>query len=120
MAGQLLEIENVGKRFGGFAALDGINLTVAQGERVGLIGPNGSGKSTLVNCLCGTLTNETGTVQFDGYPMNGLAAHQRTHRGMARSFQLPRPFGSLNLVDNLRIPLLYTVHARSGPDRKSV
>jgi branched-chain amino acid transport system ATP-binding protein len=113
MAGQLLEIENVGKRFGGFAALDGINLTVAQGERVGLIGPNGSGKSTLVNCLCGTLTNETGTVQFDGYPMNGLAAHQRTHRGMARSFQLPRPFGSLTVAENLRIPLLYTVNARA-------
>jgi branched-chain amino acid transport system ATP-binding protein len=49
----LLQIENVGKRFGGFVALDGINLAVAQGERVGLIGPNGSGKSTLVNCLCG-------------------------------------------------------------------
>jgi branched-chain amino acid transport system ATP-binding protein len=113
MAGQLLEIENVGKRFGGFAALDGINLTVAQGERVGLIGPNGSGKSTLVNCLCGTLTNETGTVQFDGHAMNGLAAHERTHRGMARSFQLPRPFGSLTVAENLRIPLLYTVNARA-------
>src|SRR5882724_5476385 len=114
MAGQLLEVENVGKRFGGFAALDGINLTVAQGERVGLIGPNGSGKSTLVNCLCGTLTNETGTVQFDGHAMNGLTAHQRTHRGMARSFQLPRPFHTLSVAENLRIPLLFTAHSRSG------
>ena len=113
MPESLLNVENVGKRFGGFVALDSINLAVAQGERVGLIGPNGSGKSTLVNCLCGTLTNETGTVQFDGHAMNGLAAHERTHRGMARSFQLPRPFGSLTVAENLRIPLIYTVNARS-------
>ena len=114
MAGSLLDVENLSKRFGGFVALDGINLSVAQGERVGLIGPNGSGKSTLVNCMCGTLQNETGTVQFDGHAMNGLSAHQRTHRGMARSFQLPRPFGTLSVAENLRIPLLYTAHSRRG------
>ena len=68
----LLEVRGLGKRFGGFVALDGIDLSVAQGERLGLIGPNGSGKSTLVNCMCGTLHNETGTVQFDGHAMNGL------------------------------------------------
>src|SRR5262245_57857264 len=110
----LLEVDNVGKRFGGFVALEGINLSVQQGERVGLIGPNGSGKSTLVNCMCGTLHNETGTVHFDGHAMNGLTAHQRTHRGMARSFQLPRPFATLTVAENLRIPLLYTVVARRG------
>ena len=114
MADALLQVENLGKRFGGFVALDGINLEVAQGERVGLIGPNGSGKSTLVNCMCGTLHNETGTVQFDGHAMNGLSAHQRTHRGMARSFQLPRPFGTLSVAENLRIPLLFTAHSRRG------
>ena len=109
----LLEVQGLGKRFGGFVALDGINLSVAQGERLGLIGPNGSGKSTLVNCLCGTLVNETGSVLFDGYAINGLTAHERTHRGMARSFQLPRPFGTLTVAENLRIPLLYTVNARA-------
>src|SRR5690606_14214570 len=88
----LLEVEGVGKRFGGFVALDGVNLTVGRGERIGLIGPNGSGKSTLVNCICGTLHNETGTVRFEGKSLNGLASHQRTYRGIARSFQLPRPF----------------------------
>jgi branched-chain amino acid transport system ATP-binding protein len=110
----LLEVADVGKRFGGFVALDGINLAVAQGERVGLIGPNGSGKSTLVNCICGTLVNETGDVTFDGRKMDGLAAHERTHLGMARSFQLPRPFITLTVTENLRIPLLYTVNARPG------
>jgi branched-chain amino acid transport system ATP-binding protein len=110
----LLDIAALGKRFGGFVALDGIALTVAAGERVGLIGPNGSGKSTLVNCICGTLRNETGKVSFDGQPIDGLSAHERTRRGLARSFQLPRPFASLSVAENLRIPLLYTVNARPG------
>jgi len=114
MASALLEVDNLGKRFGGFVALDGINLSVTQGERVGLIGPNGSGKSTLVNCMCGTLQNESGTVRFDGHVVDGLAAHQRTHRGMARSFQLPRPFTTLTVSENIRIPLLYTANTRRG------
>jgi branched-chain amino acid transport system ATP-binding protein len=114
MTAPLLQIDGLGKRFGGFVALSDIALDVQKGERLGLIGPNGSGKSTLVNCICGTLHNETGTVRFEGKPIDGLLAHQRTHLGIARSFQLPRPFGSLSLVDNIRIPLLYTVQARQG------
>jgi len=108
----LLHVEKVGKRFGGFVALQDIDLEVQQGERLGLIGPNGSGKSTLVNCICGTLANEQGSVRFAGAAMDGLAAHQRTRLGLARSFQLPRPFGSLTLAENLRIPILYAVNAR--------
>jgi len=115
----LLHVDNISKHFGGFVALDGVELEVMPGERLGLIGPNGSGKSTLVNCICGTLQNESGSVRFEGQPMDGLAAHQRTHRGLARSFQLPRPFHSMSLADNLRIPLLYTVHARQGPLRSA-
>lgn len=112
MTASILEVRNLSKRFGGFVALDGIELAVAEGERVGLIGPNGSGKSTLVNCICGTLTNETGTVRFNGEAMEGLLTHERTRRGMARSFQLPRPFVSMTVAENLRVPLLYTVNAR--------
>jgi branched-chain amino acid transport system ATP-binding protein len=114
MAEALLEIAGLSKRFGGFVALDGVDLNVKKGERLGLIGPNGSGKSTLVNCICGTLHNETGSVLFDGKPLNGLLAHQRTRLGVARSFQLPRPFMGLSVADNLRVPLIYTVHAREG------
>jgi len=110
----LLHVEGLGKRFGGFTALQDVGLEVQPGERLGLIGPNGSGKSTLVNCICGTLHNEQGSVRFDGAAMNGLTAHQRTRLGLARSFQLPRPFGSLTLAENLRIPILYAVNARSG------
>ncbi|MGH7044509.1 MAG: ABC transporter ATP-binding protein [Acetobacteraceae bacterium] len=112
MSGVLLEVTGLAKRFGGFVALDGIDLAVAAGERVGLIGPNGSGKSTLVNCLSGTLRNEAGQVRFDGHTLNGLAAHRRTRLGLARSFQLPRPFLSLTVEENLRIPIEYVVHTR--------
>jgi branched-chain amino acid transport system ATP-binding protein len=115
----LVELRDLGKRFGGFVALDTVNLEVAPGERVGLIGPNGSGKSTLVNCLCGTLRNEQGSVWFEGRRIDAMPAHARTHLGIARSFQLPRPFASLTVADNLRIPLIYTVDARAGAARTS-
>jgi branched-chain amino acid transport system ATP-binding protein len=115
----LLQVKGLSKRFGGFIALDGIDLDVQPGERLGLIGPNGSGKSTLVNCICGTLHNETGSVRFDGRVIDGAPAHKRTHLGLARSFQLPRPFTSLSLVDNLRIPILYTVSHRPGGTRSA-
>jgi branched-chain amino acid transport system ATP-binding protein len=110
----LLQVSGLSKRFGGFVALDGIDLEVQPGERLGLIGPNGSGKSTLVNCICGTLHNETGSVRFADEALDGLTAHQRTRRGLARSFQLPRPFASLTLAENVRIPILYSVNARAG------
>ncbi len=114
MEDALLKVEGLGKRFGGFVALDGIQLEVQAGERVGLIGPNGSGKSTLVNCLSGILRNDDGTVRFDGAALDGLPAHRRTWLGLARSFQLPKPFRSLSVAENLRIPLLYTVNGRGG------
>jgi branched-chain amino acid transport system ATP-binding protein len=114
MAEPILEVTGLGKRFGGFVALDNIDVTVAAGERLGLIGPNGSGKSTLVNCLSGILHHDSGNIRFDGQPIDGMPAYRRTRLGLARSFQLPKPFRSLNLVDNLRIPLLYAVNARHG------
>jgi branched-chain amino acid transport system ATP-binding protein len=114
MTAHLIEVTGLSKRFGGFVALDDIDLGVSSGERVGLIGPNGSGKSTLVNCLCGALVNDGGTVRFAGRDLAGLRGHERTRLGMARSFQLPRPFASMTVLDNLRVPLLYAVGARRG------
>lgn len=110
----LLEATDIAKRFGGFTALNGVSLSVASGERLGLIGPNGSGKSTLVNCLCGTLANDAGRVQFDGHSLDGLPPHRRAYLGLARSFQLPRPFGSLSVAENMHVPLLYTATERTG------
>jgi branched-chain amino acid transport system ATP-binding protein len=110
----LLAASNLAKHFGGFVALENIDLQVMPGERLGLIGPNGSGKSTLVNCLTGTLHHDSGMIAFAGRQLDGLPAFQRTRLGLARSFQLPKPFRSMSLVDNLRIPLLYAVNARAG------
>jgi len=107
MTEPLLRASGVTKRFGGFTALDHVDLTVAPGERLGLIGPNGSGKSTLVNCIAGTLRNESGSIHFAGRDICRDPAFKRVHLGVARSFQIPRPFASMSVVDNLRIPLLY-------------
>lgn len=112
MNGALLRATGVGKRFGGFTALAGIDLAVAEGERLGLIGPNGSGKSTLVNCLCGTLRNDSGEVTFDGHRLNGLSAHERIRLGIARSFQLPRPFSTMTLAENVLVPILYAADVK--------
>ena len=114
MTGALLTVAGLGKRFGGFIALSDVDLTVGAGERLGLIGPNGSGKSTMVNCLCGTLRNDTGNVTFGGHALDGLAAHRRTRLGIARSFQLPRPFPTLTLADNVRVPILYAADVKAG------
>jgi branched-chain amino acid transport system ATP-binding protein len=110
----LLAASGLAKHFGGFVALEGIDLAVMPGERLGLIGPNGSGKSTLVSCLCGTLRHDGGTIEFDGYRLDRIPAHRRTRLGLARSFQLPKPFRTMSLIDNLRVPLLYAVNARPG------
>ena len=110
MNGQLLNVNGVSKHFGGFVALAGVSMTLAPGERLGLIGPNGSGKTTLINCICGALRNDNGSVEFAGEDLTGLSAHQRTRRGIARSFQVPRPFSSMTVLENLIVPLEFVAH----------
>ena len=108
MAGALLEVEGLTKRFGGFIALNRVSLHVKAGERFGLIGPNGSGKTTLINCISGTLRSEGGTIRFTGHDISGLPAHQRTRLGIVRTFQIPKPFASMTVLGNLRIPIEYS------------
>ncbi len=113
MAEKLLEIRNVTKRFGGFHALTDVSLHVEKNERFGLIGPNGSGKTTLINCISGALRNEGGSILFAGTEIGAMPAYRRTRLGIARSFQIPKPFTSMTLLENLCIPLEYTAHAKS-------
>ena len=113
MSPPVLKIDNVSKHFGGFTALSDVSLEIAQGERFGLIGPNGSGKTTLINCVSGALRNESGTIAFDGEEVSRLPAYQRTRRGIARSFQIPRPFRTMSVLENLLVPLEYVVHRKS-------
>ena len=103
----LLEVKNLSKRFGGFSALTAVSLSVARGERFGLIGPNGSGKTTLINCISGVLANDAGSIMFEGEDLSRLPAYRRTHRGIARSFQIPRPFHSMTVLENLLVPLAF-------------
>jgi branched-chain amino acid transport system ATP-binding protein len=109
----LLQITAVSKHFGGFTALSDVSLEIARGERFGLIGPNGSGKTTLINCVSGSLRNDGGSIRFNGEEVSRLPAYQRTRRGIARSFQIPRPFASMSLLENLVVPLEFVVHRRS-------
>ncbi len=113
MAGAGLEVSHVTKRFGGFMALHDVSIQVKPGERFGLIGPNGSGKTTLINCVSGSLPVDGGRIVFDGREITGLPAHRRTRLGLVRSFQIPKPFGSMTVLENLDIPLEYAAHERA-------
>jgi branched-chain amino acid transport system ATP-binding protein len=110
-ADAFLDVREVTKRFGGFQALSAVRLRIRQGERFGLIGPNGSGKTTLINCISGTLRTDGGRILFEDQDITALPAYRRTRLGIARSFQIPKPFTSMTVLDNLRIPLEY---ARPG------
>ena len=114
MAAPLLEVQDVVKRFGGFTALNKISLHVKPGERFGLIGPNGSGKTTLINCISGALPADGGRILFEGTDISALPPHRRTRLGIVRSFQIPKPFTSMTVLENLHIPLEYAAHGRSG------
>jgi branched-chain amino acid transport system ATP-binding protein len=109
----LLQVKGLSKSFGGFAALTEVSIDIAPGERFGLIGPNGSGKTTLINCVSGALRNDAGTIAFQGEDISRLPAYRRTRRGIARSFQIPRPFASMPVIENLVVPLEYVVHRGS-------
>jgi branched-chain amino acid transport system ATP-binding protein len=107
MSNPLLDVQRVTKRFGGFQALTEVSLRVHAGERVGLIGPNGSGKTTLINCIAGVLRTDAGRIRFRGTDITTRPAHQRTRLGIARTFQIPKPFTSMTVLGNLCIPLIY-------------
>ncbi|RVD48568.1 MAG: ATP-binding cassette domain-containing protein [Mesorhizobium sp.] len=103
MSDVLLQAENVGIRFGGLQALEGLNLTVRDKELCCIIGPNGAGKSTFLNVLTGTLRPTSGSVRFLGHDIAGLQLHRIARLGIARKFQIPSVFPSLSVEDNLKV-----------------
>ena len=109
MTERVLDVQTLTKRFGGFVALDCVDLQLGEGERLGLIGPNGSGKTTLINCISGALFCDQGSVTFKGADITRLAAHRRTRQGIVRSFQIPRPFRTMTILENLMIPMEYAL-----------
>jgi branched-chain amino acid transport system ATP-binding protein len=99
----LLEVANVSKSFRGLRAVDDVSFTVEEGSILGIIGPNGAGKTTLFNCVAGALAPDTGTVHLGGADVTGAAPHKVSRAGMARTFQLMKPFGSMSVLENVAI-----------------
>jgi branched-chain amino acid transport system ATP-binding protein len=105
MTEPVLHVDKITKRFGGFTAVNTVTLKIMPGERFGLIGPNGSGKTTLINCISGALRNDEGRIIFDGTDVSSMPAYKRTRLGIARSFQIPRPFKSMTVLENLLVAI---------------
>ena len=103
----VLSVHSLVKRFAGFSALDGVSFAVSQGEVLGLVGPNGSGKTTCINVICGLYRPDSGRVLFEGGEIGGLAAHRLARLGVNRTFQVPKPFLSLTVAENVDLASAY-------------
>jgi branched-chain amino acid transport system ATP-binding protein len=107
----LLRVDALVKRFGGFRALDGVSFHVMPGEILGLVGPNGSGKTTCINVITGLYGPDGGSVLLEGRPIGGLASHRLVHQGINRTFQVPKPFLTLTVRENVEVA---AAHGRRG------
>src|SRR6202012_3753623 len=116
----ILTVSKLVKRFGGFHALDGLSFHVASGEILGLVGPNGSGKTTAINVISGLYAPDGGRVVIDGTSIGGVASHKLVHRGINRTFQVPKPFLSLTVRQNIEVALAYGRAAVAPPDMASL
>jgi branched-chain amino acid transport system ATP-binding protein len=103
----LLNVSKLEKRFGGFYALDGLSFHVSSGEILGLVGPNGSGKTTAINVISGLYAPDGGEIVLEGGSIGGVASHKLVHRGINRTFQIPKPFLSLTVRQNVEVALAY-------------
>ena len=115
----LLECVDVEKRFGGVHALAGVSLTISRGESVGLVGPNGSGKSTLISILCGAQRPTAGQVRLEGGRIDRLDPHELSHLGVARTHQIPRPFASMTVRDNVAVACMFGRVGRTLAEARS-
>ena len=97
----ILALENISKRFGAVVVADGIDMTLAEGEALGIIGPNGAGKTTLFGIAAGSLPPDAGRVLFAGEDITGLSPDRRCRKGIGRSFQIPQPFSGMTVFENV-------------------
>ena len=103
----MLEVPALTKRFGGFVAVNQVSFALREGEILGLIGPNGSGKSTTFNLIAGALEPNAGSIRYRGREIGGVAAHRICRLGIARTFQIPRPFRRLSILENVALAAHY-------------
>lgn len=105
--GQMLEVRGLTKKFGGFTAVSDVSFDLDDAEILGLIGPNGSGKSTTFNLVAGALAPTSGSIKLDGRSIDGLSPTEICHSGIARTFQIPRPFQTLTILENVAVAAYY-------------
>jgi branched-chain amino acid transport system ATP-binding protein len=110
----VLTLTGLTKQFGGFTALNAVSFSLREGEILGLIGPNGSGKTTLFNCVSGALTPTAGSIRFRDAEIAGLTPDRVCHRGIARTFQIPRPFRKLSILENVAVAAHYGAETRTA------
>lgn len=115
----MLEIIDVTKNFGGFTALNRVSLKLEEGELRGLIGPNGSGKTTLFNMISGVLKPSSGVIKFLGHKISSLTPDQICHLGIARTFQIPRPFRNMTLIENVMLGVMFGEGTKGKDDRNA-
>ncbi|MCC7273395.1 MAG: ABC transporter ATP-binding protein [Alphaproteobacteria bacterium] len=108
----MLQVDGLTKAFGGFVAVNQVSFAVAPAEILGLIGPNGSGKSTIFNLVSGTLSPTAGSIRFEGQEIAGRPASEIVHRGLARTFQIPRPFRKLPILENVAVAAYFGRNGR--------
>lgn len=101
-----IEVTALSKRFGGLLALDDVSFDAQPGQVLGIIGVNGAGKTTLMNCICGIYRPDQGRIRIDGHDTTGRSPHEVARRGIGRTFQIPRVFRKMSLIDNLLVPVL--------------
>ena len=107
---QILKVENLGITFGGLKAVQGVNLSVNQGEIIGLIGPNGAGKTTVFNMLTNVYQPTTGSIELEGRSIVGKKTYETTGMGIARTFQNIRLFKDISVIDNVKIAMDQSIH----------
>lgn len=107
MLGPILSLNGITKRFGGVVALESVSFDVAENEIVGLMGPNGAGKTTLLNTIAGDFPPDAGTIRFKGRDITGHPAHRSCKLGIGRTYQIPQPFVTLSVYDNLRVAAVF-------------
>jgi branched-chain amino acid transport system ATP-binding protein len=113
----VLEVSQLTKRFGGFTAVANVAFTLGEGEILGLIGPNGSGKSTTFNLVAGTYAPSAGSIRFRGEEIAGLPPAAICHKGIGRTFQIPRPFRRLSILENVAVAAYYGQAGRVSKER---
>lgn len=115
----MLSVENLTKQFGGLTAVDRVSIAIDNREIVGLMGPNGSGKSTFTNCVSGVYSPTSGTVRFNEIDITGRPTFKNARDGLARTFQTPRVFEELTVLENVTVPLLNTSQSDDAIDEKA-